>query len=166
MLQCINIDKSLYPFFLVRLAANHLQHSEYGFSMMKSRHSRYLQSNGKQQNFSIVCFVLHHTDNQHIINKSFHSKHIRKDSTVHFIDSLVRMPLEVSFCYFYRRMSHGVADQFGLIVPIVGYRGPAVTGSITAQGADIPQQAGHLAQAIVESTQRVLVLPVLVLPRM
>ena len=49
------------------------------------------------------------------------------------MDTLVRMAFEVGFCHFDRRMAHGIADQFGLEIVVIGQGGPTVACGIAAQ---------------------------------
>ena len=62
-------------------------------------------------------------------------------------------------------MSHGIANKFRLIVPIIGNSGPAVAGRITGQSGHTVYVILQLLQTVIKTTQCILVLPVFILSR-
>ena len=92
-------------------------------------------------------------------------KDIREYAPVHFLYLFVRMFFEVSFGYLDRGMSHGITNEFLLIIPIIGNGSPTVAGTVAAQ----PFHPTHIpcqpAKAIIEVAQRILVLAVFVIAR-
>ena len=67
------------------------------------------------------------------------------------------MLFEVSFGYFYGGVSHGIADEFRLVVPVVGDGCPAVPRTVAAQRLDAHVQSQFL-QPVVEAAQGIAVL--------